>query len=82
MNLGEKLERAGWVIKDDTGNVFVLLRGEQRILFNWIEQEVELVSGTGIKSYIPNEHEVEILCEKVEIDPEHRILSQHYGLNN
>lgn len=78
MRTQERLERAGWVAISDDNNTITFERNGQKVLYNWLDDEILLVSGNG-PSYIPNEHEVETLCEKIVDTPKNRIIYAHFG---
>lgn len=77
MKKQEKLERAGWVAISDDNNTITFERNGQKVLYDWLEDEILLVSGN-CKSYIPNEHDVEILCEKEDVTKQNIIYKKFW----
>lgn len=65
MRLREKLERSGWIPDSFSDYTITFKRENKYLVFDWLKEEIDIVREEGGKSYIPNEHEVEILCEKL-----------------
>lgn len=64
MKTKEKLERAGWEFTVTYGNMSVMKRNNERLLFDEISNEVVLVCGNGKMSHKPDEFELDFLFSK------------------
>jgi hypothetical protein len=65
MSLQERLERANWKPDSFSDYTITFKRENKYLILDWLNQEIDIVYGEGFKSYLPNEHEVELLCEKL-----------------
>lgn len=64
MKTKEKLERAGWLYKDNYATLEIFGRKDERLLYNPRLDEVHLVYGTNTVPYKPMNSDIETLCEK------------------